>query len=362
MDIARRIASVRSRLAEIDAEAVLVSKVSNVAYLTGLVGVFDEGADVACAVSQDETLLFTSFIYAKPARVPLADGPWELREIRGDFYEALCQDMAGRCVESVAIEASVPYGRFRFLSENFGGRVQVVDQWVEDVRAVKEPAEIERIAASAALTDAGFEFVLDRIAPGRTERQIALDLEVFLRENGSDGLAFPLIVAGGTNSANPHATVTDRELVRGDVLKMDFGARLDGYCSDLTRTVVIGAADERLSEMHAAVLAANRAGVAAVGAGVKAVDVDAAARSVIEQAGLGEEFGHGLGHGVGLEVHEGPRIGPNSKDSLRVGACVTIEPGVYVEGFAGVRIEDLLAVTNEGCSVLSNAPRELLEV
>lgn len=362
MDIEARIELLRDRLDASEADALIVTKTSNVAYLTGLVGIFDEHADAACCVTADEARLFTSFIYAKPARPAAADGPWTLVETSGGFYESLCEAVTGLGAQTLAIESSVPYGRFRYVSEHCEGRIEVVEQWVEDLRLVKEPEEVERISASAELADKGFAHILERIEAGRTEREIALDLEFYLRTNGSDGVAFDPIVASGPNAANPHATVTDRVLGKGDVLKMDFGARVGGYCSDLTRTVVVGRPDPRLTEMHAAVLAANEAGRDAVRGGRRASDIDEAARAVIRERGFGEEFGHGLGHGVGLDVHESPRIGPRSDDSVPTGAVVTVEPGVYVDGFAGVRIEDLVAVTDEGCRLLSHAPRELIEL
>jgi Xaa-Pro aminopeptidase len=183
-----------------------------------------------------------------------------------------------------------------------------------------------------------------------------------MRSNGSVGLAFEPIVASGPNSALPHAQATDRTVQTGEFLKMDFGARFGGYCSDMTRTVVVGKASEKHREIHAAVLAANRAGVDAVRAGVVGKDVHEIARGVLDDAGFGEYFTHGLGHGVGLDVHELPSVGARSDDVLPEHAVVTVEPGVYLEGFGGVRIEDLVVVEADGARVVSASPRELIEL
>jgi Xaa-Pro aminopeptidase len=233
---------------------------------------------------------------------------------------------------------------------------------VETLRLVKTPEEIDRIANAAGLADAAFEHALEGIAAGRTELEIALDIEVFLRTSGSEGVPFTPIVAAGEGSAQPHAIAGGRVLRAGDMVKLDLGARQDGYCSDLTRTVVVGRPSDRLRSMHEAVLAANRAGIAAARGGVPASDIDEAARDVLEERGLGGVFGHGVGHGVGLEVHEAPRLARGSTDSVPAGAVVTVEPGAYVDGFGGVRIEDLVVVEEDGARVLSEAPRELLEL
>jgi len=194
------------------------------------------------------------------------------------------------------------------------------------------------------------------------EIDISLALEVFMRSRGSEGLAFAPIVAGGTNSSRPHAGVSDREVRRGELVTMDFGARIDGYCADLTRTVVLGTADDEQRQLYEAVLAANEAALAAVRPGIACAELDGVARGVLEQRGLGERFGHGLGHGVGLAVHEQPTVGRRSKEVLRPGHVVTIEPGAYVPGFGGVRIEDLVVVVEGGATKLSHSPKHLMEI
>lgn len=362
MDLEGRIERLRAHLLEVEAHALLVFKTSNVVYLTGMTDVFDEHADAVCVVTASETRLYTGFIYAGPARRAAEGTPWAVHEVRERMYESVVSVLEDEGPDVIALESSVPYGRFRFVSERFGGRVDVVDQWVEDLRVVKEPEEIDRIAAAASLADDGFAHIVERVRVGRSEREIALDVELFLRSNGSEGVAFDPIVASGSNSADPHARSGDRVVESGDFVKMDFGARIGGYCSDMTRTIVVGRAGERHREIYEAVLAANEAGIAAVRGGRRASEIDAAARDLLTGLGFGEEFGHGLGHGVGLDVHESPRVGIGSDDSVPSGAVITIEPGIYVAGFGGVRIEDLVVVGEDGARVLSGSPKELIEV
>jgi Xaa-Pro aminopeptidase len=255
---------------------------------------------------------------------------------------------------------------FFFMSsaamERFGGEVVPASGWVEGARCVKDAEEIELIAQAQALADAAFADILGSIRAGRTEREVALELEYAMRRAGSDGVAFPLIVASGPNSALPHAGVTDRVIERGDFVKLDFGARVGGYRSDMTRTVVVGAASPRHRQIYEGVRLANEAGIDAVAAGRTGIEVDAEARAVLDRLGIEGAFRHGLGHGVGLDVHEGPSLSPKGERALESGMVVTVEPGVYVPGFGGVRIEDLVVVEAGGCRVLSTAPKELIEL
>lgn len=362
MNVSARISAVRARLEGAGVDAMLVCDPSNVAYLTGFDGVFDGEDAHALVITPRTSLIYTDSRYAEAVTAAAAESEWAVRLPRQNLYVSLCEDLADAGVSGLAIEESVAYGRFRFVSERFSGNVLVVDQWVEEVRQSKEPEEVARIRAAQELTDGAFEHILDMVRPGAVERDIALELEVFMRKAGSDGVAFPPIVASGENSSRPHAHASHRVIRAGDFVKMDFGARVDGYCADMTRTVVVGTASARHREIYDAVLAANLAGIAALRPGVPGSSVDAAARSVLEAAGFGEYFGHGLGHGVGLDVHELPAVGPRASKSLLPGSVVTIEPGVYVPGFGGVRIEDLVLVSEPRVEVLTRSTKELLEL
>jgi Xaa-Pro aminopeptidase len=231
---------------------------------------------------------------------------------------------------------------------------------IERMRAVKEPEEIARIRAATALADAAFESVVGRGLGGRTEREIALALETEMRAGGADRAGFEAIVAAGPHGALPHAQPRDDQVKTGDVVVIDWGAQLDGYCSDCTRTVAVGDPGKEAGEIYELVLEAQLAGVRAVAAGRGTRDVDGVAREVIEAGGHGAEFGHGLGHGVGLDIHEAPTLSlraPN--DELETGNVVTIEPGIYLPGRFGVRIEDLVVVADGGSETLTAIDKQL---
>ncbi len=357
-----RLTALRRTMAADGIAAVLLTGVANMRYVTGFDDVFDEMINAACLVTPEVARFYTDDRYSEAARESASGTPWVVRVPPESLYIEACRELHEDGVTELALEASMPYGRFKFISEQFVGSVRIVDHLVEELRQIKEPAELERIEAAARLTDRAFDYVLGLVGPGMTEREIALELEFFMRRNGSDGIAFCPIVASGPNAAKPHAGVSDRVVGTGEFLKLDFGARIAGYCSDMTRTLVIGTATDRQRDIYSAVLEANRAGVAAVKSGVPGKDVDGVARRVLEARGFGENFTHGLGHGVGLDIHERPTLGRLSHDSLRTGAVVTIEPGVYIPGFGGVRIEDLVAVEETEGRVLSTAPRELIEI
>lgn len=358
-----RLSALRRRLAEEGQGAILLSNVFNVRYVTGLENVFDDNANVACLITPETARIFTDSRYAEAATQAAASTPWSIQAPSSSIYVEICNDLQDNGIETLAIESSVPFGRFRFISERFSGKVEAVDDWVEELREVKEAAEVERISRAAALTDRAFDHILGMIAPGKTETEIALELEVFMRRNGSEGVAFPSIVASGPNGSRPHTVVGSRAIQPGDPVILDFGARVGGYCSDMTRTVVVGGpATEEFRRVYDAVLAANLAGRKAARGGVPGVEIDQAARYVLSERGLAEFFGHGLGHGVGIDVHELPTVSPRGRRSVLSGSVITIEPGVYLKGSFGVRIEDLVVVQDGGCRVLSAAPTELIEI
>ena len=226
---------------------------------------------------------------------------------------------------------------------------------VAELRRRKDAEEIALIARAAAIADRALEALLEALEPGRTERQLAWQFTQAVLEGGAEDVSFPPIIAGGPQGALPHATPTDRPLQRGDAVVVDVGCRVEGYCSDITRTVVVGEAPAEFGERYAAVARAQAAGIAALAAGRPAAEVDREAREVLEEAGMGEQFSHSLGHGVGLEIHEGPTLSRLSTATLEVGNVVTVEPGVYFEGWGGIRIEDLLVIEEGGARKLTAA-------
>ncbi|MDA3935750.1 MAG: aminopeptidase P family protein [Actinomycetota bacterium] len=362
MNSDHRLSALRRRLVEEGIPAVVITDISNVVYLTGFDDVFDAMANAALLVTTEIARIYTDSRYSSAASAAAESTSWAIRVPADAMYVELCSDVASEGIEVLILESSVPYGRFRFISEKFGGNVRVVDQLVEGLRQVKEAREIARIKDAAAVTDLAFDHILGFIAPGKSEREIGLELEVFMRTNGGSGIAFDPIVASGPNSAKPHAGVTDRQIEMGDFVKLDFGARVAGYCSDMTRTLVVGTASDHQREIHSAVLRANLAGIDACRAGRSGADIHAAAKAVLDKAGFGDRFGHGLGHGVGLDIHERPSLSPRGRDPVLSGSVVTIEPGVYIPEYGGVRIEDLVVVEDGGCTLLSHSPKELIEL
>ncbi len=362
MNPSRRLAAIRETVRTEGVEAFVVASPANVAYLTGFERVFDEEPASVCLITNGDARVFVDSRYAEAAKAASESGPWLVVGPEVNVWESVLEAIDGGGYGAFAVEAAITHARFEKVASGREDNVRSANGWVERLRVVKEPEEVERIARAAELADAAFDHVLGAIRAGTTEAEVALELEVFMRRNGSEGLAFPSIVAAGSNSSRPHAKVTDRELERGDLLTMDFGARVGGYCSDMTRTIGIGSVDEERKAMYDAVLTANEAGIAAVRAGRSGIEIDAEARRVIDDAGFGTYFGHGLGHGVGIEVHEAPSLSARATPAVPAGAVVTVEPGVYVPGVGGVRIEDLVVVGEDGATVLSHAPKHLIEV
>lgn len=236
-----------------------------------------------------------------------------------------------------------------------------LDEWLRDLRAIKTPEQIAMMRRAQALTEEGFRYILPRIKAGRTEREVALDLEFAIREAGAEGVAFDFIVVAGENGSLPHGVPGDRVIRRGDLVTMDFGARVDGWHSDMTRTVAVERADDWQREIYDVVLTAQQACLDTLRAGLTASEGDAAARRVIEDAGYGDFFGHGTGHGVGLQIHEAPTMSPRATTHcFREGEVVTVEPGIYLPGRGGVRIEDMVVITADGCENLTRAEKKLL--
>ena len=265
----------------------------------------------------------------------------------------LYSDLPERLPKRVAFEAdALSFANYEFLRD---GGVELVPRrgLVESLRAVKEPEELDAIRRAINVTNRAYERLAEEQFAGRTEKQLAWRMEQLLHELGADGLAFPVDVAAGPTAASPHAVPGDRVVEEGELVLVDAGAMLDGYCSDCTRTFAVGEVSDSLREMHEIVRQAQQAGLDAVSAGASGRDADAASRAVITDAGYGENFGHGL---------EAPVLRPESEDILAAGNVVTVEPGIYLSGVAGIRIEDLVVVADDGCEVLTSFPKELITV
>ena len=338
-------------IAERELDQLFVSDLTNVRYLSGFTG-----TNGACLVGREQRIFFTDFRYTDRAEREVGE-EWERPEAERELVPQIAARMSGK----VGFEdAKLSVRQLARLEAVVGEDVDLVPagDLVEQLRAVKEPEEIERMAAASELADDVFRWALESGLAGRTERDVARAVEARIRELGAEP-SFPPIIAAGGNGALPHAEPGEREIGSGELVVFDMGAQLDGYCSDGTRTFATGEPGEEAHEVYDLVLAAQLAALGAIRAGASGKEVDAVAREMIAEAGHGDHFGHGLGHGVGLEVHEAPRLATTSEDELREGNAVTVEPGVYLPGRFGVRIEDLVVLTGDGYSNLSGTPKEL---
>jgi Xaa-Pro aminopeptidase len=347
----RRLETLRQQMAEAGAAAMLIQSPANVYYLTGFAG---EGQLV---VSATEAVLASDTRYKMEAE-GLSAAVTSCFHPRGHLagsIEALQAAEAG----VVAFESSYLVHAALVEIQNQLPDVTLlpVKEWVEEQRLVKDDGEIAAIREAARRVDQALAAFIARLQPGRSERELALELEMELVRAGTEK-SFAIIMASGPSAAAPHAVPGERLLQPGDLLKIDVGGKWEQYCSDITRTYCLGEADERFREIYGVVLEAQSAALARVGPGMKGAELDQAARKVISAAGYGEYFTHSLGHGVGLEVHEGPRVSARSTDTLAPGMVVTIEPGIYLPGWGGVRIEDMVLVTEQGSEVLTGAPKE----
>ena len=354
-----RLVALRAALDAAMLDGLLVSSLSNIRYLTGF-----SGSNALVVVTAREVALITDFRYATQVREEVGDLARvniEPQSLWTGLWRMLPQ-MSG--TEVMGFESA------QMLHRDFARLLESGKEWqwrptvdvVEELRERKDDDEIELIAQAADVATNALGAAVRQFRVGMTETHIAGVLERALREAGSEGFPFPSIVAGGPRSALPHARSSSREVERGDFLLLDFGAIVGGYCSDVTRTFVMGRASAEQREVYEVVRVANERASAGVRAGMTGKDADALARRYIEERGLGQLFGHSLGHGIGLEVHEAPRLARTAEGALALGAVVTIEPGIYRPGWGGVRIEDDVVLGAEGPHILTQFPRELLEL
>ncbi len=314
-----------------------------------------KSSNAALLVEEDKVRLFSDFRYAEAAR---AVQSVEFEETR----RALLKDLAGRLSGRIGFEQeSISYAGYETLQS---GSIEPVPRsgLVERLRAVKEEHELASIKRACEIADRVFERLSEERFVGRTERDVAWTIEQLFHGEGGEAVSFDSIVASGPNAARPHGRATDREIGRGETVIVDAGCTVDGYASDYTRTFATGPLDGVLKEAYAAVLAAQQAGLEALRAGIRGVDADAAARRVVDDTPFAGTFGHGLGHGLGLEVHEAPRLSTESTDTLAAGNVVTVEPGIYLEGRAGIRIEDDVVVTESGIENYTRLRKDLITV
>jgi Xaa-Pro aminopeptidase len=353
-----RQAALRATLEAEGIDGLLVTHLPNIRYLTGF-----SGSAALLLVRPNATVLITDFRYASQA--PVEVGAAATVEIdQRSVWERLGRVLGATRADNLGVESqSMSIRDAERVSGLTQSRIVPTTDLVERQRAAKSPEEVAAIRAAAELAQEALAEVLPGVRPGQTELEVGSALESALRRRGSEWHPFPTIVASGERSALPHARSSRKTLGAGELLLVDFGAQVDGYCADLTRTMVVGArADERQRTVHDRVQTAQRRAIQHMRAGMPAREADALAREVIVTRGFGEAFGHSLGHGLGLEVHEAPRLAPNSDTPLPAHAVVTVEPGIYFSGWGGIRLEDDVYLGLDGAERLSDGRTELLEL
>lgn len=338
----KRVENLRASLAE--AEAYYITSRANIFYYSGFTS-----EDASLVITPDRQILVTDSRYTVQAKQQSPE------------FEVVDKPPLDGLKKIGFEENHLTYKEYKKLAcAAAEAKLFEAEKEISVFRRKKDAEEIGKIAAAEALGDAAFSHILNIIRPGMTEREAAFEIEAYMLKNGASGTSFETIVASGLRSAMPHGTASDKVMEKGDFVTMDFGCVLDGYCSDMTRTIVLGNASERQKEIYNVVLTAQKEALKEIFAGKKCSDIDKKARDIIKNAGYGDYFGHALGHSVGIEIHENPCFSPKSDDVTEVGNVITVEPGIYIEGFGGVRIEDVVAISTKNTSNLTKSEKDLI--
>lgn len=351
-----RIAKLREKMKTLDLDGFLVTSKENRQYLTGFTGTFGW-----VLVTHRDVYLMTDFRYVEQAQKQ-AHG---CKIVRFQHYEpviTLRMVMEELDVVTLGIESDrMTYDEFELLANHVRRKaITPLKGFVEEIRRIKSEDEIALLAKAEAISDEAFAHVIKLIKPGMTELEIAMELEFQMRRAGAEGVSFDTIVASGKRSSMPHGIATDKKIENGDFITMDYGCIYQGYCSDITRTIALGQVDEKQETVYNLVRKAQEDALAVIKAGVTGKEVHMVAQNVFEDAGYGPFFGHGLGHSVGLEIHEEPRFSPKAEEEMQENMVITVEPGLYLPNWGGVRIEDLVVIKKDGCINLTHSPKELI--
>lgn len=333
-------------------DGVLITSDANRYYLSGFTG-----SAASLLFTKTNQYILSDFRYQEQ----IAEESPDFMFLKIDQKNTLTHHLSKLGLRNLGVEeGKFTYGQFLDFQKHLSPiKLLSMDGLVEKIRSVKTKEEIDSLRKAAALTDLGWNYIKEQICPGKQEKELALNLEFYMRNQGADHISFPIIAASGLRSALPHGIASDKIIEMGDFLTMDFGCRVNRYCSDMTRSLMVGKATDLQKRVYQTVLEAQQRALEAVKPGITGAELDHIAREIIENAGYGDAFGHGLGHGVGLEVHEQPLINYKGTDPIQAGMVITIEPGIYLPDLGGVRIEDLVLVTKDGYEVLSNASKEL---
>jgi Xaa-Pro aminopeptidase len=350
-----RLSKVRQFLADSQLEACLIMKPENRIYVSGFTG-----TSGMLLVTQQQALLLTDFRYVEQASKQAS--LFEVVKHGTPAVDTLKQVIINSGVKRIAVESNyVTIQQYNEFTQNILD-VEWVPITIDKIRRVKDESEIAKIRKAVAIADAAFQHILPFIKPGVREKELSLELETFMRRSGSEKNAFDFIVASGERSSLPHGVASDKIVQMGELLTMDYGCVFDHYHSDMTRTVAVGNVRPELYDLYRVVTQAQQAALQHIRPGLKGLEVDKIARDIITANGYGQYFGHGLGHGVGLAIHEEPRLAPADETVLEPGMVVTVEPGIYVSNVGGVRIEDMVLVTADGCEILTQSRKEFIKV
>jgi Xaa-Pro aminopeptidase len=346
----QRLNKIRQHITEKGLDALFVSQAENRRYLSGFTG-----SSGYLFITQSQAILATDFRYIEQAQGQAPD--FKILQTQGAISKWFSELTSSFNVRKIGFDANdISFATYRSVTADIQGKELIpTEGLVESLRAVKDADELALMLKAIAVCDTAFEKIASEMQAGMTEAEVAWDLEKAMRENGSGILPFNIIVASGPNAAKPHHQPTNRPIAASEPVIIDMGASIEGYTSDLSRTICLGKQDEKFGKIYDLVLGAQLTAIATIASGMTGDIADSLARTVIEQGGYGENFGHGLGHGVGLATHEAPRVGKESKDILTDGMVFTIEPGIYISGWGGVRIEDIVVLKDGRATVLSKA-------
>ena len=351
------ISKIRERLTIYDCRAVLILDAVNRFYATG----FNSSAG-ALLITLDNAWFFTDSRYIEAAKSAVREAHVELIDGKQTYIKQVKKIFKDNNITTVGFESSrITHEDYLILSKELNVELTAVDQLIDELRNVKSQEDLDKMIRAQRLSERVFDEILPLISTDITEKQLAAELIYRMLKNGADDTSFSPVIVSGKKSSMPHG-VPGNEYIRPGFLTIDFGVRLGGWCSDTTRTLCIGKPDDEMINVYDTVLRAQTAGIGAIRSGVRGIDVDTAARSVISDAGYGEFFGHGFGHSIGLEVHETLKASSVSKDILPAGAVLSAEPGIYLQGKYGVRIEDVVFVTHDGCQNITSLPKDLIVI